>query len=344
MTASNIRSFSELSSCRPYIPAPPHEELEGVRKRDAAHRILKAWRHSRAAQRENVQKRYIPVVTRLYGKGKLPDCRLMTPEAAAALDCHPFHGGSVYVTPAAILQYLAIAESAPPLTKKQVDVLASTLSRQKELLALDFPFDGCFTRTSILLDMLALSGLSLKNMCRQYVSIPQQFRAEGAPEKWSFHVALLIRLADGSLEMLDPLLSPERGASPQEWVDLQKSYPSSILPIDMVNLDLLFPDTPLNFSYDHEQQGLTFRTIRDIGVEFDPSKSILSVGVLTPKYHRDGLEKLASYRHIVEQYMLARTIPASEDWEPPKSLRDFLFTPPKEAQEAKGPEAVDETD
>lgn len=150
-------------------------------------------------------------------KGVLPTCTLTQNIKNSNMKLQ----NGIYLTKEAQQEFQKIQKYIPA-SKKELDDLVQAL-RKEDVFPWGYADDGCYARANIMIEYLRLMGIPESNLFKHYVvtsslSIEDD---EGNDISWRYHVAPLIRLADGTEWVIDPSLDKLHVLSKSEWVQKQ---------------------------------------------------------------------------------------------------------------------------
>lgn len=155
------------------------------------------------------------------GKGGMARCTFIDPTSnlSSFRSCKDRY---CYMTPQAYLEFLKASKS-PPKTKDDLDKLFSLIAEQVNLIPWRHTEDGCDARAQAAINLLILAGIPSASITQLCLVMTRNYRAEGAPKNWGYHIAAVVKLEDGSSWVMDPSLHPSGFVEPEQWIKLQRN-------------------------------------------------------------------------------------------------------------------------
>lgn len=123
-----------------------------------------------------------------------------------------------------------------PQSELEMHSLASAISKI-DLIPWHLSDGECSKRAELLIAFLKLMGIPEANIEKQYVIVPVEYR-KSPYEDFMYHVAVVITAADGTKWIIDPLFSPNRALTLNEWMGFQTSR------LDQVDIFTAKSDAP----------------------------------------------------------------------------------------------------
>lgn len=249
---------------------------------------------------------YIPLILNAPGHGKMPQYWLV-PKSNLWEGCEPF--GRLYLTEKAQKQYKLNSLDAPR-TIEEAHALVKGLHALTDILALSNPKGGCFARANLIIDLLELAGVPRSCMGKQFLYVPNEL-AYGPMEDWNYHVAVLVRLQDGTKCIIDPTVHADCALTIDDWIGLLTLTPSEDNPLPLENSGLIVPEEnePIEFHFDPDKC-LTFTSVMSTELEFDDEGDPKGPYILSKVYPAEdkvSLSVLADYRSRIEKTWLEDT-------------------------------------
>lgn len=211
--------------------------------------------------------------------------------------------GHCFLTPKAYAQHMKIPKYTLK-SKADLDDFVSTMSQLSELFIRQYKVDGCGPKASLMCDILAIAGISRKYIAKQVARVPKHLRAKGPASQWSYHIAPLIKLANGTSWVLEP----EKALSLKDWIARQiKPLSPNDTSSRLVDKGVIRPNAAgqadVNFPDDH---CLTFTTGADMHVK-DINENQRKIHLdMNGDYVTASLKMLTDQRLLLEQAWLSR--------------------------------------
>jgi hypothetical protein len=190
---------------------------------------------------------------------------------------------------------------SPPKNKAELNALVQDIARRTDLFPWEYDSSGCEHRARLAIDMLAASGIPLKNLGKQYASLPDNFNGHG----WNFHVAVLVTLADGTSWIVDPTLDPKQALDLRSWITLQRHgmLPKQTMQVIDKSLIKIANGRPRLMVYDNSKC-ITFSTDSSSSMEkLSEALGTIKVSKL-PIETEEDLRDLAIFRSKLEKTWL----------------------------------------
>lgn len=245
-------------------------------------------------------------------EGKLlPSCQLV--DRAELGRYQRLRKGSVFVSPET-QQSIDRMNKNVVLTREKLDLLVQALYREHDFIPWDYTYDGCYARAQGTIDFMILSGVPEDRIKKQYAIISPEIRVivfdeEGEENRWSYHVAPIVKVDDGSQWIIDPVLCCDKALNCQEWVNLQKTH--SHICTDTLDLGHL----PLNgrkirkYLFTLTQLSFLFTTdISDYSEVNNEKVTCIVIKALDEESRDWELHKLNEYRYWVENRFIRKLV------------------------------------
>jgi hypothetical protein len=152
------------------------------------------------------------------GKVVLPTYVLRTrEEILSSFSSFKIRNG-IYFTQDAWKQY-GLRHRTQSVSKEHLDSLVQALQKM-DLFAWDYDQDGCFARADMVIQFLMVMGVPSENLFKHYVfpSTSNSLTLKGRSVGWQYHVAPVIKLANKTDWVIDPVVKRDGVLSLKEWV------------------------------------------------------------------------------------------------------------------------------
>lgn len=173
-------------------------KVESLSMRREIHHAVEALLQNRNAYQSH---HIVPVYT-VKGTGQLPEYRMMPASPRFFL----LPG---YTLPLTNPEDVAKLEKYIP-TEEELHEIVKKFASQKDQYPWDFTDDGCYARCQLMLQSLRLMGIPKENLGKAILLYPARMQ-------WSYHIAPIVKLQDGSWVCLDPAMNQEMATSLPEW-------------------------------------------------------------------------------------------------------------------------------
>lgn len=243
-----------------------------------------------------IKAHYFPVCTSLGKRDKLPEF-VFTNTCKQLLR---LPDGHLLMTPDVDREFAQIPK-VHLQNKEELDKLVQALSKANDLLSWDEMLEGCYARAQVMIDLLELCGVPAGDMTQQYIWIPIPFRRF----PWKYHVVPHIRIADGSVYIIDPTVSKDQALTIPEWIQLLRREENRNEKMDIVNAgELGDEEDELDFEHDPAKECLIFTTDRNLSLEEFTYENGIQFNAFTTEMRNADLTTLARLRIQAEDCCL----------------------------------------